>query len=193
MLETTIVRPLPVEMSEKDCQKYRAVYDKIRNAVQQLNAMQQSSRKASNSSRDQPSAQSFPNFLSDLSLSWPEYVLGLRLSVQKPTIMYKRNVDAIRRNPYNSRILELQNSNTDAQFVLDPYSAATYISSYMMKSNFVLSKMMKDACSSVREASGNAGQVLRAMGNALLNGQEVSAQHAAYVCIGLPLRGSSRV
>jgi hypothetical protein len=30
------------------------------------------------------------------------------------------------------------------------------------------------------------------MGNALLNGQEISVQHAAYVCTGLPLRGSSR-
>lgn len=30
------------------------------------------------------------------------------------------------------------------------------------------------------------------MGNALLNGQEVSVQHAVYVCIGLPFRGSSR-
>lgn len=30
------------------------------------------------------------------------------------------------------------------------------------------------------------------MGNALLNGQEVLVQHAAYVCIGLPLRGSSQ-
>jgi hypothetical protein len=62
----------------------------------------------------------------------------------------------------------------------------------MMKTNLALSKLMKDACSSVRDSLGNAGQVLRAMGKALLNGQEVSVHHAAYVCIGLPLRGSSR-
>jgi hypothetical protein len=96
-------------------------------------------------------------------------VLGLRSSVRKITILYKRDVDAIRRNPFNPRILALQNSNTDAQFVLDPYSAATYISSYMMQSNLALSKLMKDACSSVRESTSSAKQVLQAMENALLN------------------------
>jgi hypothetical protein len=47
---------------------------------------------------------------------------------------YKRNMDAIRRNSYNETILALQNLNMDAQFVLDSYSAATYIRSYMLKS-----------------------------------------------------------
>jgi hypothetical protein len=116
----------------------------------------------------------------------------LRSSVQKAIIFYERDLDAIRRNPYNEKILALQNSNMDVQFVLDPYSAATYISSYMMKSNYALSKLMTDACAIVRDAGGNASDVMRAMGNALLNGQEISVQHAAYVCTGLPFRGSSR-
>jgi hypothetical protein len=123
-------------------------------------------------------------------LSWPDYLLGLRLTVQKAVILYKRDPDAIRRNPFNPRLLNLQNSNSDAQFVLDPYSTANYISSYMMKTNLALSKLMKDACNLVRETSGNAGQVLRAMGKALLNGQEISVQHAVYVCTGLTFRGS---
>jgi hypothetical protein len=134
---------------------------------------------------------SFSNFLASLGLSWSDYLLGLRSIVQKAVILYKRDPDAIRRNPYNHRLLKLQNSDTDAQFVLDPYSAANYISSYMMKTNLSLSKLMKDACNSVRKTSGNASQVLRAMGNALLNGQEISVQHAVYVCTGLPFRGSS--
>jgi hypothetical protein len=160
MLETTIIRPLPSEMSKEDCQKHHSSYDKIWNAVQRLDAKQQLSRKASATDHELPTVQSVPEFLSELSLLWSEYVLGLRSLVQKPTILYKRSADAIRMNSYNPRILELQISNTDAQFVLDPYSAATYISSYMMKWNFALSRMMKNACGSVREASGNAGQVL---------------------------------
>jgi hypothetical protein len=75
--------------------------------------------------------------------------------------------------------------------VLNPYSAATYISSYMMKSNYAFSKLIVDACATVRDAGGSAGDVMRAMGNALLNGQEISVQHADYVCTGLPFRGSS--
>jgi hypothetical protein len=85
----------------------------------------------------------------------------------------------------------MQNYNMDAQFVLDPFSAATYINSYMMKSNYALSKLMMDACATARDAGGNAGNVMRATGNALLNGQIISVQHAAYVCKGLPFRGSS--
>jgi hypothetical protein len=192
MLPTMIIRPLPPEMSEQNCRKHRLVYSKVKKAIKQLDALQHLSKKASEVKQLQPLPHSVSDFLSELSLSWSDYVLSLRSSVQKPTILYKRNIDALRINSYNSRILELQNSNTNAQFVLDPYSAATYISSYMMKTNLALSKLMKDACSSVRESSGNAGQVLQAIGNALLNGQEVSVQHAVYVCTGLPLQGSSR-
>jgi hypothetical protein len=132
------------------------------------------------------------NFLLDFGLSWQEYVLSLRASVQKSTVFYKCALDAIRRNSFNPRLLSLQHSNTDAQFVLDPFSAATYISSYMMKTDLALSKLMKDACRSACAAEGNAGQVMRAIGNALLNGQEISIQHAVYVCTRLPFRGTSR-
>jgi hypothetical protein len=55
-----------------------------------------------------------------------------------------------------------------------------------------LASFMMDACATVRDAGGSAGDVMRAMGNALLNGQEICVQHAAYVCTGLPFRGSSR-
>jgi hypothetical protein len=91
----------------------------------------------------------------------------LRSSVPKATIFYKRDLDAFRRSPYNEKILAMQNSNMDAQFVLDPYSAATYISLYMMKRNYALSKLMMDACATVRDAGGSAGNVMQAMGNAL--------------------------
>jgi hypothetical protein len=68
----------------------------------------------------------------------------------------------------------MQNANMDAQFVLDSYSAATYISCYVMKTDLALCKLIKDACKLVCVAEGDASQVLRAMGNALLNGQEIS-------------------
>jgi hypothetical protein len=107
---------------------------------------------------------SFFDFLTSLGLSWSDYLLAVRSTVQKPVILYKRDLDAIRRNPYNPRLLNLQNSNTDAQFVLDPYFAANYISSYMMKTNLALSMLMKDACNSVRETSGPCGSSLACYG-----------------------------
>jgi hypothetical protein len=191
MLETMIIRPLPLELSEDDCRKYRRISKTIRKGIQRLDEAQQNSGKVAYSAwRIEYS--SFDSFLDRMQLSWSNYVLGLRASVQKATIFYERDLDAIRRTPFNPKILALQKSNMDAQFVLDPYSAATYISSYMMKSNYALGKLMKDACTNVCDAGGSTGEVMRAMGNALLNGQEISVQHAAYICIGLPFRGSSR-
>lgn len=191
MLETTIVRPLPLDIPEDDQRKYRANFDKIKTAVKCLDKQWREASKRS-SGPSPPEFPTFDQFLTGLGMTWSEYVLALRASVQKPTMLYQRDPEAIRRNPYNPKLLSLQNSNMDAQFVLDPYSAATYINSYMMKPNLALSKLMKDACESARQSEDNPGQVLRAMGNALLNGQEISIQHAVYVCTGLPFRGSSK-
>jgi hypothetical protein len=166
-------------------------YDKIRKLIQCLDDEQQKVLK-SDGRISQFEAVSIYDFLLCLDISWQDYVLSLRSSVQKPTVSYKREVSAIKRNMFNSQILKMQRSNMDAQYVLDSYSAATYISSHMMKTDLALSKLMKDACSSVCSSEGNAGQIMRAMGNALLNGQEMSVQHAVYVCIGLLFRGSSR-
>jgi hypothetical protein len=191
MLKTIIIRPLPLDLPNEDRRKDERTFEKIRKTVKRLDDLQQ---KRSGSERVvwEREYPSFDAFLRGMELSWSDFVLGLRSSVQKATIFYKRDLDAIRRNPYNEKILAMQNSNMDAQFVLDPYSAATYISSYMMKSNYALSKLMMDACATICDAGGSAGDVMRAMGNALLNGQEISVQHAAYVCTGSPFRGSSR-
>jgi hypothetical protein len=154
MLETTIVRPLPADTATDDRNKYQAIYEKIRIAVQRIDDEQRLAKKHPMKDQEQQHS-SFSDFLASLGLSWSHYLLGLRSIVQKAVILYKRDPDAIRRNPYNPRLLKLQNSNTDAQLVLDPYSAANYISSYMMKTNLSLSKLMKDAYNSVRETSGN--------------------------------------
>jgi hypothetical protein len=173
MLETMLIRPLPLEMPDEERRRNQLQYDKIRKAVQRIDEKQQ---KHIRKSAEAPAYEnpSLYKFLLDLGLSRQEYILSLRASVQKPTVFYKRALDAIRRNSFNPRLLSLQHSNTDAQFVLDPFSAATYTSSYMMKTDLALSKLMKDACRSACGAEGNAGQVMRAMGNALLNGQEMS-------------------
>jgi hypothetical protein len=115
MLETTIICPLPAETSDEERRKYRAVYERIRIAVHRIDHDQQASKKCpATPTGCQPI--NFNQFLSQLDLTWPGYLLGLRTSVQKATILYKRNIDAIRRNAYNPKLLNLQNSNIDAQF-----------------------------------------------------------------------------
>jgi hypothetical protein len=79
MLETTINRCLLPETFKEDRQKYWAVYERIRCAVQCLNCKQQASKKNSAMVR---LAVNFDEFLiSGLDLTWPQYLLGPRVSV----------------------------------------------------------------------------------------------------------------
>jgi hypothetical protein len=141
MLKTIKIRPLPLDLPVEDRRKHERTFENIRKTVKRLDDLQQK-RSGLEPVVWKQECPSFDAFLRSTELSWSDHVLGLRLSVQKATIIYKRDLDAIRRNSYNEKILAMQNSNVDAQFVLDPYSAATYISSYMMKSNYALSKLM---------------------------------------------------
>jgi hypothetical protein len=69
MLETSIIRPLPSKISENDCRKYGAVYEKIRDAVQQLDKAQQELRRSVGTG-NAVSSVSFSQFSLDLGLSW---------------------------------------------------------------------------------------------------------------------------
>jgi hypothetical protein len=82
MLETMIIRPLPLELSEDDCRKYRRISDTIRKGIQRLDEAQQNSGKVAHLAWriEYPS---FDSFLDGMQLSWSDYVLGLRASVQR--------------------------------------------------------------------------------------------------------------
>lgn len=178
---TRLLRPLPDDLSA-DQKRACVIYSQtIRAGVKSLDADSGSSGNLT-----------FFDFLVRLNLTFEQYLLGLRAPLTQPALFVKRDLNAIRINPYNPKLLEMQNSNVDTQFVLEPYSAPAYINSYMMKTNLTLSRLLQDACRRAREETNNPSEVLRAMGNALLNGQEICAQHAVYGTIGLPFRGSSR-
>jgi hypothetical protein len=97
MLKTIIIRPLPLDIPDEDRRKHERTFEKIRKAVKRLDDLQQ---KGSDSEpvvweQEYPS---FDAFLRSMALTWSDYVLGFRSSVQKATIFYKRDLDAIMRN-----------------------------------------------------------------------------------------------
>lgn len=118
-------------------------------------------------------------FYADLGLTLAEYVLGLRSSIVKPTVFMRRSPAERNINNYNPKLLILLGgTNMDFQFVLEAYAAANYISSYMMKTDYRMSRILDQAYAEARRGNMDLQRGIRYVGMALLKGQKISAQEA---------------
>jgi hypothetical protein len=90
MLKTIIIRPLPVDLPDENRRKHERTFEKIRKTVKRLDDLQQKGSGSESVVKEQeyPSSDAF---LRTMELSWLDNVLGLRSSVQKTTIFYKRD------------------------------------------------------------------------------------------------------
>lgn len=79
------------------------------------------------------------------NLTENDYLLGIRSSLSKKQVFFKRNPTDVRMNGYNPAILQIWAANTDLQYVLDPWALCVYIASYIMKSQRGISKLLKSA------------------------------------------------
>ena len=76
---------------------------------------------------------SFDDFLMDFQLTRDNYILLIRSLLDRSKLIQKRDPSDIWINPFAKSIPKIWQANTDAQFVLDAYVAATYVSSYITK------------------------------------------------------------
>ena len=134
----------------------------------------------------------FKDILNKLELNEDEYVHAIRSSLSRTQIFLKRNSLSVGINCYNKNILTLFESNMDIQFVLDPYSCASYIINYISKTDAGLSKLLREAASDIENGNITIKQKLRKIANVFINGNLMSAQEAVYHCLSLPLSKSSR-
>ena len=78
------------------------------------------------------------------------------------------------------------NANTDAQYVLNAYDAASYCTSYMTK----VDKSMTSAFRRIRKEHEGSHidsiQMICTLGNTLLNLQQMSTQQAVHIALSLP-------
>jgi hypothetical protein len=63
------------------------------------------------------------------------YMLALRFKLQKPIIFKKWNPIDIHTKSYGKFVSKLWQANIDAQFILDPYTIASYCTSYLININ----------------------------------------------------------
>jgi hypothetical protein len=75
----------------------------------------------------------FTDFLNKFRISEATYILALRSQLKRPQIFLARIVNSICTNAFNKDIANLWYANTYIQFILNPYAAATYCTSYMTK------------------------------------------------------------
>ncbi|XP_078352155.1 uncharacterized protein LOC144636825 [Oculina patagonica] len=135
---------------------------------------------------------SFEKLLNELAVAEEEYILAIRSSLSRATIFLKRKPNELRINNYNKHCLLAWRANMDVQFILDIYSCATYVVSYVSKAQRGMSELLRKACEEAREGNLSIKQQVRDIGNKFLNNVEISAQEAVYIVLQLPMRRSSR-
>jgi len=134
----------------------------------------------------------FEEFLIKLGFTEQQYIMAVRYSLKRDTLLLKRSPSEMRIDSYNSDLLKAWQTNMDIQYILDPCACAVYILSYITKGQRGMSKLLRKA--SEEASSGNKDIInkVRHIGNKFLDAVEVSAQEAVYLVLQMPLRRSSR-
>ncbi|WAR00547.1 hypothetical protein MAR_024919 [Mya arenaria] len=177
MKETLILEPLESEIPKNMLNEYHTNLQQVDSILKFL---------ANNEDM------SFNEFLVKCGISYENYILAIRSGLKKTQVFLKRRVVDMRVNAYNMGILKIWQANTDLQFVLDPWAVCVYISSYMIKSQRGMSKLLRHACEEAKAGNHTIRERMRIISNKLLNHCEVSAQEAVYLLLQMPLVQSSR-
>jgi hypothetical protein len=85
---------------------------------------------------------SFDQFLLDLHLNEQTYILALQCMIRKPTLFLKHKPNDIQTNAFNIHAKPLWKTNTNAQFILNPYATITYCTSYFIYINKSVRRQM---------------------------------------------------
>ena len=177
MRNTQILYPLSAVHEIGQMNQYRATWKEIN---EQLNAMKEGQDIT------------FEYLLERLEVTEEDYILAIRSSLSRPTMFLKRNADELRINNYNKHCLLAWRANMDIQFILDIYSCAMYVVSYISKAQRGMSELLRKACEEAREGNLSIKQQVRDIGNKFLNSVKISAQEAVYIVFQLPMQRSSR-
>ena len=123
-----------------------------------------------------------------MKITEENYLLAVRSGLNSATIFLKRQPNELRINNYNPACLSAWRASMDIQFVLDVYSCAMYIVSYISKSQKGMSELLRTACDEARWGNSTIKQQVRDIGNKCLNNVEIGAQEAVYIVLQPAMR-----
>ena len=116
----------------------------------------------------------FQAFLNELAMTRDEYILLLCSSISWLTLLLRRDPLDIWINPFVKGMAKLCQANTDAQFVLDSYAIATYISSHITKLDHPMTNSFRQIKESATHDNIVKVETICILGNMLLNMQHMS-------------------
>ena len=176
MQETCILEPLGSETNDEDRKRHKSNWEKVKKVLGDMKMGKKIE---------------FSDFLKDLGLNLEDYILAVRSSLSSTRLYIKRQVHEIRVNNYNKFLLSCWRANMDIQIVLDPYSCAMYIVTYISKSQRGMSNLLYPAAKEAREDNLEIRKQVKSIGHKFLTHVEVSAKEAVYFILQLPLKHSS--
>lgn len=134
----------------------------------------------------------FDDFLRELQMDLPTYLLAVWSSISSPKFFLKRAPCETRINNYNTAALKCWEANMNIQKITDPYACVSYVASYMSKGQRGLSNLLQQACKEARSSESDIRQQVRRTGNQFLSHVEIGAQEAVYLILQMHLRKCSR-
>lgn len=132
----------------------------------------------------------FEEFLELMDMSLDDYIAAVRSSLKRTKVMLQRLPCEVYINSYNADVMDTWRANMDLQFVLDPYAAASYIISYMMKSQLGISTLMQKIVRQIK--NGNETVRMLKIGSKLMDAEEIGSQEGIYYLLQLALVHCSR-
>ncbi len=112
---------------------------------------------------------SFEDFLLLLNLYMSTYIDSLCDKLTKPTLFLKREMKDIRANVYAIKVAPLWEANPNTQFILDPYVATSYYTSYLTKIDKYVMNEFKPSLKKCEDENIDANLRIKKLNNAFLN------------------------
>jgi hypothetical protein len=107
-------------------------------------------------------------------------------------LLVKRKLSHIWNNNFSKDMLFMWNANTDVQYVLNTYAATSYCTSYMTKVDKSMTSAFRRIHKEHERSHIDAIQMIRMIGNTLLNLQQITYKQLVHIALSLPLNCSSR-
>jgi DNA replication protein DnaC len=189
MPRTMILRPiLDTEATQADMRRYHLMHKDIQIAMKEI-GVGMDERAHPIQPKDK---RTFDQFLADLGLKEDEYIMALRSQLRAPQYFKARRPCEVRINNYNPTLLGLTRANMDIQYVMDPYAAVMYITSYACKGDSSLNKLMQEVLKCSKDSNEVVTKTITSLGSAFLNCSTMCAQQAVSLLLGIPVMRSSR-
>ena len=187
--ETIILEPFKTEFrNTEEFKQLKKQYRRIHKALDELSKHNETFFKINKF----PIEIKLGTFLEALNIDYKTYLDCIKTSILRTTVFLRRRSMEIMTNNYNKDIIMRHRGNMDIQFITDPYGVIVYLTSYMMKANHKMSKILDMAAQEVEKGHKTLQQKLHHIASKFQNCSEISVQECVYFLLGIPVSNSSR-